>query len=295
MGHPQNGIGEVATSTFLRNRKTSDFYAKLIPSEPRAPADLAHQDYFVPAFWPGGWERNYFHWTLDILPSILATIEWAVALERAVYVLKPSSHAKDLPAFVNQWLDLLEHRFSEVAIVDEWSEKDVPSHVFQIVNGRIRRKGGATKGTRTFTTRIDDQLVSLLRRFSPANVEDGELKSRILVSRRNSPTRQRRTDLSLEETVVGYGFQSVLLERLTITDQATLFSNASHVAGLHGAGLANLVWTSNAKVFEFVGIRHVILNRRTEYRQVSRTRGNEHTWLWARDPRTQARLATLME
>lgn len=295
MGQPPNGISEVATSTFLQYQKTSDFYAKVIPSEPQVPADLARQDYFVPAFWPGGWERNYFHWTLDILPSILATIEWAIALERAVYVLKPTSHTKGLPAFVNQWLDLLEHRFSEVVIVDEWSKNDVPSHVFQIVNGRIRRNGSVTRGTRPFTTRIDDQLVNLLRRFSPANAEGGEPKSRILVSRRNSPTRQRRSDLSLEERVLEYGFRSVILECLTITEQANLFSDASHVAGLHGAGLANLVWTSNAKVFEFISVRHGILNRRTEYRQVSRTRGNEHTWLWARYPRNWAKLAIHME
>jgi hypothetical protein len=49
------------------------------------------------------------------------------------------------------------------------------------------------------------------------------------------------------------GFVSIVLEKLTFIQQATLFANAKEIAAIHGAGLTNLFFArEEAKVYEFI-------------------------------------------
>lgn len=77
--------------------------------------------------------------------------------------------------------------------------------------------------------------------------------SRIYVSRRGSqrsPIGEERLELYLSH----HGFQIVRLEDLDWQTQIDLFSNATHVVGPHGAGLANLCFASaGTRVVELAG------------------------------------------
>lgn len=60
----------------------------------------------------------------------------------------------------------------------------------------------------------------------------------------------------IEAIVKSLGFNLVYLEDLSLTQQIDLCSKASIIAGFHGAGLANIVWSnSGTKVVEITGTR----------------------------------------
>jgi capsular polysaccharide biosynthesis protein len=53
-----------------------------------------------------------------------------------------------------------------------------------------------------------------------------------------------RNERELIERLTPFGFEAVALERLSVREQANLFSGAEIVVGAHGAGLANLLFAS---------------------------------------------------
>lgn len=79
---------------------------------------------------------------------------------------------------------------------------------------------------------------SLLRNLEIPIIRD---KKRLYISRKKA--RSRSTDESkLENFFENLGFLTVILEDLPLTEQIELFSGASHVVGLHGAGLSHLIF-----------------------------------------------------
>jgi len=282
-------IGLVPTSAFTNDSPARSFYRLGLPHLGQGSEELIGKELFVPAFWPGGWERNYFHWTLDILPSVLATIEWGVALGREVHILKAPDDRYGTPPFVAEWLRILSEKAGNVSVIEAWHEDDIPQ-VLQLVAGRIRWCRSARTGKYHLTNKIEREVVDLVRKFCPVPLESYGRSRRILISRRNAPNRRTSTTLRLERQIERRGFEPVSLESLSIAQQVNLFRSASHIAGVHGAGFTNLIWTRRAKVFEFVTIRHSVVFRRTEFRQLSHTRGNTHRWLHASQIRTHMRL-----
>jgi capsular polysaccharide biosynthesis protein len=63
-----------------------------------------------------------------------------------------------------------------------------------------------------------------------------------------SPKRIRfiKNDGEIQEIARKYNFEVVDCDELTFGQQVELFSSCSHVIGIHGAGLTNIVWRKNA-------------------------------------------------
>ena len=56
----------------------------------------------------------------------------------------------------------------------------------------------------------------------------------------------------VEKLLARYGFETVYLETMSISDQVRLFQTAEFIIGPHGAGLANLLFCEpGTKVIEF--------------------------------------------
>ena len=74
---------------------------------------------------------------------------------------------------------------------------------------------------------------------------------KIYVSREKSSSRWFSAEREVKALFEDYGFRSIYLEELAVKDQIKMFSDASFVAGFHGAGLVNLVFSEpNIKVLE---------------------------------------------
>ena len=80
------------------------------------------------------------------------------------------------------------------------------------------------------------------------NVKPGKNR-KIYVSRKKAMTRRLVNSEKLLMALKGW--ETVVLEELSIKDQVECFSQASHVVAPHGAGLTNLLWCEpDTKVIE---------------------------------------------
>lgn len=75
---------------------------------------------------------------------------------------------------------------------------------------------------------------------APANRE----RQKLYVSRNDASARRVLNEDELLAALHSYGYRSVQLSALPVAEQVSLFSSASHVVGLHGAGLSNIVFAS---------------------------------------------------
>jgi len=90
-----------------------------------------------------------------------------------------------------------------------------------------------------------------LRETFLSSASNSRLAERIYISRSMAKSRRIVNESQIDEVLARHGFRKVILERLPILDQFTLFSTASHIIAPHGAGLANLVFASEgARVLE---------------------------------------------
>ena len=76
---------------------------------------------------------------------------------------------------------------------------------------------------------------------------------RIYISRRSASRRRVLNEKELEPILLKHGFRIVECEKLSFPEQVELFSHASMVVGLHGAGLANLLFApAGCRVLEIL-------------------------------------------
>lgn len=74
--------------------------------------------------------------------------------------------------------------------------------------------------------------------------------NRIFISRSKAKKRHIRNEDELMKQLKEYGFKRYCLEDLSPEEQMELFYDAEYVVGMHGAGLSNLLFSSEAKVIE---------------------------------------------
>lgn len=92
----------------------------------------------------------------------------------------------------------------------------------------------------------------LREQFLPRIRYNPQAKRRLYVSRRLVSVRRVVNELEVAGLLAGWGFEPVTLELLPVAEQIRLFAEADWVVGAHGAGFANLVFSSpGGRVVEF--------------------------------------------
>ncbi len=95
-----------------------------------------------------------------------------------------------------------------------------------------------------------DWALGFLRQRCQAPVPGGR---RLYVSREDAAVRRLVNEAEVRARFVAHGFEIHLLTGLGFEDQKALFQAASHIAGVHGAGLANLAFAHpSARVLEIM-------------------------------------------
>jgi hypothetical protein len=119
---------------------------------------------------------------------------------------------------------------------------------------RIRRLLASTNVARDFQHPAQfgaPWAIDYLRRVLRPPASGGQ--RRIYISRQDSHVRRVLNEAALAPVLSEYGFETVELSRLSLDAQAALFGEASHVAGVHGAGLTNLLFARpGTKVLEIL-------------------------------------------
>ena len=199
--------------------------------------------------------RNYFHWVAEALP-LLEALEQAPALgvpasEPLVVVNAP------VPTFVWQWLEIFG---IEPARVRPWTQRRVRVERLLLPSQRFGRLCDEhPHWGRHLYPRWALEFVRrrALLSLSSQPLLVREQGTRVFLSRPRSGARGLANHDPVLACLQRHGYREVLAEQLTVREQIALFASLTHLVAIHGAGMVNLIFSSQAQVIElFPANRH---------------------------------------
>jgi hypothetical protein len=182
------------------------------------------------------WARGYFHWLTDALTKLEGIERYTEATGIEPTLVVPES----LPSWMRRSLELAGYDPEECLRWDGGTRK-----FDRVVIPSIRRRVDAPS--------IDALRWLRDRMASNAEPSRTDWSSRVYISRRQARNRRVLNERELEICLKERGFETYVLEDLSVDDQIALFSGADVVFGLHGAGFTNALFASDATVIELFG------------------------------------------
>jgi capsular polysaccharide biosynthesis protein len=199
----------------------------------------------VANFFLSGIERNYYHWLTECLGRYYL-------LEKSQF--KPDFYLfpKD-KLFQKQYLKLLkidEERIIELDsnTVIQADETIVPS----LINISENWEHIDTRGYICFRKKWLPSWIGNIYRENIDLTECKQNKIKIYISRAFANYRKVENEDAIIDLLKSKGYGIYHLENMSVKEQIELFSNASIVLGIHGAGFSNIYFCpKNAIIFEF--------------------------------------------
>jgi capsular polysaccharide biosynthesis protein len=183
----------------------------------------------------GPYSHNYFHWLNDHLPRVEDFLLWrTVSAPNAKLLLSPGP-----------W----QIRFLELLGVNRELCVNCPMNHATAELAAVASFPGYSEGvhlpaTTERLTWIRSRILAALR----LNGEPGTRK--LFISRRDSARRSLQNEEEVARALESWGFETVVLKDLAVDDQVKLFASAGVVVAAHGAGLANVVFSTAPTVIE---------------------------------------------
>jgi hypothetical protein len=175
--------------------------------------------------------NTYYHWLIEELPVYLRARREFPSATTLVHALAP--------IYVFDSLKLLDINYKVIQKCIQ-----VEKLVFVSKSATLQPDSGDTDVLReTYLPLIE-------------NTSSTESEVQVYISRLNQG-RFPQNELAIQELFTDYGFQILDLVGRSFKDQIELFSKANVVAGTHGAGLSNIVWSGpKASVIEIIDWKH---------------------------------------
>lgn len=208
----------------------------------------ASAEYDVAVSLAGPWSDQFFHWFVEYLPRLIAVEAYAGKLDIDPVYLVPT----DRPNWMSRSLELLHIPDNRI-----FSWKGGRVQVQQLLVPSLWRDTESTAPEEGYvhSPRGISEVATRMRN----NVSDAERRdrvgTRIYISRSGESTRQVVNEDELRSTLDAYGFDIVRPQTWSLDEQVATFSNAEVIAGPHGGGLTNAMYSSKPTVMEIFGRR----------------------------------------
>ncbi len=174
------------------------------------------------------YSSGHFHWVCEVLPKLMLLKEES---SHYILLLPDNSYLRSIGIQSIEWLGL---KFEDIVFMS----KDNFYKARQLYYIPSISKTGLNKIL----------LGQLNSRFLKSQNGSGK---KLYISRAKANFRKVLNEKDLVKILSGYGFDIVEAEDLSFEQQYQLFSSASLLAGIHGAGLSNCIFMpANAKVLE---------------------------------------------
>jgi len=173
------------------------------------------------------WSYEYFHWLTDALPRLIIAEKFIENHE----ILLPLKFRKS--PYVDS-LELLNFKVSFFNTKYRLSVKEllIPSHTAPTGN-------------------YNKEIINKLRKRFNQNIDKTIPSKKIFVSRGKARFRKITNEAEVERLVISFGYEVHYFEDYSFQDQVDLMQQTSHLIGLHGAGLTNMLFMpENGKVLE---------------------------------------------
>ena len=106
---------------------------------------------------------------------------------------------------------------------------------------------------------VHPELIRILNRapLEILGLAENDNINKIFISRGDSENRSYDQERLVSQIFLEAGYEIIRLAEYSVLDQVNMFFNATHIAGLHGAGFVNTVWCRRkVKVWEFFHRNH---------------------------------------
>lgn len=188
------------------------------------------------------WYNNYYHTLIDHLPRLYGLLQYRGKEEL------PDILVKDTLTPVEEFvLDKVGQSNAPITELKGGVLYELDTCIF--VSGMCRRDMSYLPAE--YVNWFRNQVMP--DRSSAAN-------RRIIVSRSKAGSRRMANEQEVARTLSNEGFEIFHLEDLSPRAQMELFYDAEAVVGMHGAGLANLVYSPHARVVECFSSKHFLPN-----------------------------------
>jgi hypothetical protein len=191
---------------------------------------------------------TYYHWVVEGVSRILDVIDDGFDFDQYPLVLPP------LESYQRELLEVLGiDPDRQVVTVDmgEWCHVDeciFPTAHFPFGAPGLEDPSGQPSAA--VLSRLRERLMS---RLGLSTTADAGMPRSIYISRAKASRRKftAETEASVTAVLDSAGFEKVCLEDLTWPAQVRLMAGAKLIAGLHGAGLTNILFSNARALLEF--------------------------------------------
>jgi len=192
-----------------------------------------------------GGGKNYYHWMVDYLPGL------GILEEKNLFRDLPVIFNGELTLFQKQSLEQIGFDFSRH--LDPGEERVI--HCSQLWATTRSSKRKTVMGMPDWwQSEVENETLSWLRNAFLNTPPHGGAGRKLYLSRGNARFRRLLNDQEVVELMLDAGYDIIYPDQLSIGEQVSLFSEASHVVGVHGAAFTNIVFMSpGAKIMEIVG------------------------------------------
>ena len=177
---------------------------------------------------------NYYHWMIETVPRIRYLEKYVAQTGNEVTLLIPSG----LPAWASQTLDLLGWPNSKIEILSSPAV-----HVENLVLPSFPEPN--VNDLQWIRKRI-------LENESP-DADATDFGKNIYISRSNAIERRVINEEEVMNALSKYNFERFHLEERSLSQNAHMFNNAELIVGPHGAGLTDLIFSTDGSVLELFG------------------------------------------
>jgi capsular polysaccharide biosynthesis protein len=192
--------------------------------------------------------RGYYHWLVEGVPRILDLIDDGIDFDRYPLIMPP------MEAYHRQVLEVLGISPDKEVIAvgkGDWchvGECIVPTANFPFAAPGLDDPSGQPDGYLLRRIRY-----RILERLAKPSGENANASRRLYISRAKALRRKLtiQNEADVRSILESRGFRTVFLEELPWAEQVMLVSGAEFIVGLHGAGLANILFAKAASLVEF--------------------------------------------
>jgi capsular polysaccharide biosynthesis protein len=178
--------------------------------------------------------HNYYHWTIDCLPRMAGIRRYERETDLEPTIIVPENP----PSWMIDSLKILQVEESRLHRLSE------PCHVDNLV---VTTAPGPTPAECEW---LRNEMLSAV---NTGTGRDKSLPDRIFISRKDATRRRIQNDNEVQRLLQSFGFVEFELSNLEIRDQIKVFADADVIVSPHGAGLANIIYSTSVDVIELFG------------------------------------------
>ena len=186
-------------------------------------------------------KENYYHWLIDVLPRLII-LQKEIKKKKSLNLLVPN-YSKN---YQKESLDcLIKYKKTNFINFNKYKFMQFEQIILSSNNEKFEYFNFSL-----LSILKNKILVEAKKKFRKSQYE----YTKIFISRSDANLKYKRNlinDVEIENYLIKKGFKKLVLSNYSFLEQALIFNNTKLIIGLHGAGLANILFCKkNTKVIE---------------------------------------------